>query len=121
MVCLDCGFVQVIKLGGYFGIEVEKPWALSKEDEFTKPQPVDPEGTVWRYEVGIQLPGGLMERQVLVLEKTTVANLLVLKDYMALHVLEHPLQVGTKIRIYNFLYEYQQTLLPKPVWILLSR
>lgn len=121
-VCLDCGFVRTIKLDATFGIAVDKDWALSTDDEYTKPQPVDPEGTVWSYEIGIQLPGTEMEKTELVLKKSVVGNLLVLKDYVITHVLVHPLQVGTKLRIYHFLYEYQQTgLLPKPTWALLER
>ncbi len=121
-VCLDCGYVQVIKLDALFGIAVDKDWALSAEEEYAKPQPVDPEGTVWCYEIGVELPGTEMEKMELVLEKSVVGNLLVLKDYVVLKVLDQPVAVGTKVRIYHFLYEYQQThLLPRPTWVLLER
>ena len=122
-VCLDCGFVQGIKLDATFGIVVDKDWALAPGEEYTKPQPVDPEGTVWRYEIGIQLPGQeVMEKRELVLEKRTVGNLLVLKDYVVMRVLDQPVLLGTKLRIYHFLYEYTKTaFLAHPTWQLLSR
>lgn len=121
-VCLDCGFVQRLKMGGPFGIETEGDWALSHDDEFTKPQPMDSEQTVWRYEIGVQRPGEAMEKKTLVLDKSVVANLLSLKDYVISQVLDPPIPVGTQLRIYHFLYEYQETPFAiAPSWQLVSR
>jgi hypothetical protein len=121
-VCLDCGFVQKLKMGGPFGIETEGDWALAHDDEFTKPQPMDPEQTVWRYEIGVQLPGQEMEKMELVLEKRVVANLLALKDYVVDKVLDKDLPLGTQLRIYHFTYEYAKSPFQAvPTWQLHQR
>jgi hypothetical protein len=121
-VCLDCGFVLKVKLGGPFGIEVEKDWSMSKEDDYPRPEPMDPEGRLWRYTIGVELPGEAMMKVVVEVEKSRVHNLLALKDYVILHVLEQPVAVGTRLRIYHFLWVYEASpLLPRPSWLLLER